>query len=152
MTFANTATSTNGTRIANGNSGRARPRRKQRGLPPAPPGSGGPTTTARVCSPTTAMAYLFAQPDARIDVGIKDIDRQVDQHDHDAGFHDDPLHERKIALEDTLVEQPSDPRPGENDLNDHRCIDHHDEVDPGQSQYRDQRVFEGVHRDDDVAR
>src|SRR5436190_2190677 len=96
--------------------------------------------------------YLPGQADAGVDVGVEDVDRQVDDHDHDAGLHHNALYQREIALEDTLVEEPADAGPGEDDLDDHRGVDHHHEVDAGQAQHRDQRVFEGVHGDHDVAR
>src|SRR5205823_5614648 len=87
-----------------------------------------------------------------IDVGVEDVDRQVDQDDHDAGLHHDALHQREVALEDALVEEPADAGPGEDHFDDDRGVDHHDKIDPGQGQDRDQCVLEGVHRDHDVAR
>src|SRR5579884_732986 len=98
------------------------------------------------------MTHLLGQADAGVDVGVEDVDEQVDADDHDAGLHDDALHKRKIALENAFVEQAADARPGEDDLDDDGGVDHHDEVDAGQGQHRDQRVLEGVNRDDDVAR
>src|SRR5690348_16200769 len=91
---------------------------------------------------------LPCKPDTWIDVGVEDVDNQIDQHEHDPGFHDDALHKREVALENALVEQPSDARPGEDDLYYHCGVDHHDEIDAGQSQHRDQRVLECVYRDD----
>src|SRR5437870_11173804 len=86
----------------------------------------------RVSSMVEIMAHLLGQANSWIDVGVEDVDDQVDHHDHDPGLHDDPLHEREIALEDPLVEQPADPGPGKDHLDDYRRIDHDDEVDAGQ--------------------
>src|SRR5215475_10806426 len=117
----------NGTRMATGNTGNCRARLVQR--PGTFPNSCATADTgeARVSSMVETMAHLFGQANAGIDVGVEEIDDQIDHHDHDPGLHDDPLHEREIALEDTLVKQPADAGPGKDHLDDHRCVDHHDE-------------------------
>src|SRR5262249_42958372 len=103
------------------------------------------TGEARVSSMVETMGHLFSQANAWIDVGVKEVNDQIDQYDHDPGLHNDPLHERKIALEDTLVQKPTNAGPGKDDLDDHRRIDHHNEIDPSQGQHRDHRILEGVH-------
>src|SRR5271166_1552133 len=99
----------------------------------------------------STMAHLLGEANTRIDVSVKDVDDQIDHHDHDPGLHDDPLHEWEIALEDALVEQAANPGPGKDYLDDHRRIDHDDKIDAGQYQHRDQRVLEGVHGQHDIA-
>src|SRR5262252_9742684 len=108
------------------------------------------STLALVCSVVSTITHLFAQANARIDVRVKQVNNQIDQHDHDPSLHDDPLDERKIALEDPLVEQPADAGPGKDDLDDHCGIDHDDEVDTGQGEHRYQRVLKGVYGEDDI--
>src|SRR5215469_12960244 len=151
MTLAKTAISTNGTSMASGSTGNSpsvltHPRRPSRNRGRATASEEAPVSSI------VAMAHLFDQPDARIDPGIEKVDQQVDQDDHDPRLHHDPLHQRKIALEYPLVEKPADAGPSKDHLDDDCGVDHHDEVDAGQCQYRDQRVFEGVNRNDDVAR
>src|SRR6266436_2173212 len=141
----------NGTRIASGSTGNCR------AIPTQSPGtlvnSREPTAIAgtRVSSTVEIMAHLLRQANAWIDISVEDIDDEIDHHDHDPCLHDNPLHEREIALEDPLVEQPADPGPSKDHLDDHRRVDHHDEVDAGQGEHWDQRVFERVHGEHDVA-
>src|SRR5882757_6451493 len=98
--------------MASGSAGNCRASPVQR--PGTLVNSGGPTAIAgtRVSSMVEIMAHLLGQANAWIDVGVEEVDDQVDHHDHHPGLHDDPLHERKIALEDALVEQPADAGPG----------------------------------------
>src|SRR5437667_10933913 len=99
----------------------------------------------------STMAHLFGETDAGIDIRVENIDHEVDDHDHDPGLYHDPLHEGKITLEDAFVEQPADAGPSKDHLDDHRRVDHHDEVDAGQCQHRNQRVLEGVDGEHNVA-
>src|SRR5712692_3297376 len=95
-----------------------------------------------------AIAHLPREPDSRVDEGVEDVHDQVDHDDHDAGHDHDALHEREVALEDALVEQAADARPREDHLDDDGGVDHHDHVDAGQREDRDERVLERVHGDD----
>src|SRR3974377_542531 len=132
----------NGTRIASGSTGNCRARLVQpRGTFVNSLATIG-TGEARVSSMVETMAHLLGQANAWIDVGVKEVDDQIDQDDHHSGLHNYPLHEGKVALEDALVEQPPDAGPGKDHLYDHRRIDHDDEVDTGQGQHRDHRVLE----------
>ena len=101
LRFGNTAISTKGTRIASGSSGNSRARRSRRRKPAAR--GDAPARTARVDSAESAMLHLFGQADAGVDIGVEDVDRQIDDDDHDPGFHDDALHQREVALKDALV-------------------------------------------------
>src|SRR6516165_830950 len=132
MKLANTAIRMNGTRIVSGTSGNSRAKPNQR--PPTLANSCGVTTAAgaRLCSMST-MSHLFGQANARVDVGVEDVDDQIDRDDHDAGQQHDPLHQREIALKDSLIEQPADPRPGKDHLDDHACVDHDHEVEDRKS-------------------
>src|SRR5690242_8690321 len=103
---------TNGTRITSGNTGNCRARPVQR-RPTLTNSRGTSAITAVVVkSVVSTMAHLSGNANAGVDVRVEQIDNQVDQHDHDAGLHDDPLHEREIALEDPLIKQPADAGPG----------------------------------------
>src|SRR5262249_46265199 len=106
----------NGIRIATGSTGNCRARLVQRPGTFANSCAMADTGEARVSSRVETMAHLLGQANAWIDVGVKEVDDKIDQYDHDPGLHDDPLHERKIALEDTLVKQPTDAGPGKDDL------------------------------------
>src|SRR6516165_6416972 len=152
MKSANSAIRINGTKIASGSTGNSRTSFVQR--PGTLANSRPPTATAAafVSSMMETMANLFGQANAGIDIGVEDVDDQIDQHDHDPGLHDDALHEREVALKDALIEEPSDTRPSEDHLDDHSRIDHDHEVDAGQGEHRDQRVLEGVHGQHDIAR
>src|SRR6516162_11147574 len=83
---------------------------------------------ARFCSMMSTICHLFGQANAWVDVGVENIDDQIDRDDHDPGQQHDPLHQRKITLEYPFVEQPADPWPGEDDLDDHRRVDHDHEI------------------------
>src|SRR5271167_525283 len=151
MKLAKSAIRMNGTRMASGSTGNSRAHLIER--PPTLANSRGATATAAafVCSVMSAMAHLLGEANAWIDIRVENVDDQIDHHDHNPGLHDDALHEREVALEDALVEQPADPGPGKDHLDDHRRVDHDDEVDPGQCQHRDQRVLEGVDRNYRIA-
>src|SRR2546425_5570635 len=95
-----------------------------------------------------AIDHLPREPDSRVDEGVEDVHDQVDHDDHEAGHDHDALHERKVPLEDALVEQAADARPREDHLDDDGGVDHHDHVDAGQCEDRDERVLERVHGDD----
>src|SRR5512132_4188662 len=99
-------------------------------------------------APATVAIVRLPQPDARIDHGVEDVHDEVDAHDHDAGHDDHALHQRKVALEDALVEQAADPGPREDHLDDDRGVDHHHHVDAGQREDGNERVLERVHGDD----
>src|ERR1700730_10821643 len=141
----------NGTRIAIGSTGTCRARPAQR--PGTLANSRGPTAIAeaRVSSMFETITHLLGQANAWIDVGVEDVDNQIDHHDHDPGLHDDPLNEREIALENAFVKEPADAGPSEDHLDDHRRVDHDDEVDAGQRQDWDQRVLERVYCEHHVA-
>src|SRR5271165_1498768 len=145
MKSANSAMKTNGTTMASGSTGNCRAHLIER--PPTLANSRGATATAvtLVSSIVDTMAHLFCQADAGIDIGVEEVDDQIDQDDHDPSLHDNALHQREIALEDPLVEQPADSGPGKDHLDNHRRVDHHDEIDAGQGQHRDQRILERVH-------
>src|SRR5271167_2850205 len=122
MKLAQSAIRINGTKIASGSTGNSRAHLIER--PPTLANSRGATATAvtLVSSIVETMAHLLGQANAGIDIGVEDVDDQVDDHDHDPGLHDDALHEREVALEDALVEQPADPGPGKDHLDDHRRV------------------------------
>src|SRR5438105_8405203 len=77
IALANTATSTNGTRIASGTTGNCPAKRSQRRRRPAQPGERG----AGLFGDIRHRFYLPGQADAGVDVGVADVDRQVDDHD-----------------------------------------------------------------------
>src|SRR5712692_11947620 len=143
MKSANTAASVNGTRMSRGRSGKSRTHRRT--------WLGAWTSNTRGAA-VVDMASLSGQPDAWVDVGVKDVDQQVHEHDHDAGEHDNALHEGEIALEDALVQQATNARPGKDHLDDDGGVDHDDQVDARQRQHRHQGILEAMLGDDDVAR
>src|SRR5215467_14262023 len=98
--------------MASGSTGRPRAILVQRsGALVNSPGATAATVEALGSSRVDTMAHLFRQANARINIRIEQIDDQIDQHDHDSGFHDDPLNEREIALENPLIEEAADARP-----------------------------------------
>src|SRR5262249_34075604 len=99
---------------------------------------------------TAARLTLIANP--RIDHGVREVHREVDDHDHEPTEDDRRLHHGEVAERNALVEQPPDARPREDSLDYDGDIDHEDEIDPGQRQHRDQRVLEGVLADDERLR
>src|SRR3954469_3807363 len=123
-------------RISTGRSGNS-PSRKRRSAAKR----GGPAGTR-----ATSVKRLMSSPqsDTRIDDRVENVNHQIYHDDHRAAQDHDPLDDREITERDPLIEQPSDTRPGEHGLDDDRDIDHDDEIDAGQRQYRDQRVLEGV--------
>src|SRR5262245_51953982 len=92
------------------------------------------------------------EPDARVDERIENVHDEIDRDDHEASHDHHALYQREVALEDALVQEPADARPGEDDLDDDGGVHHHHQVDAGQREHRDQRVLERVHRDDHEVR
>src|SRR5215467_6877263 len=86
---ANTAISAIEQRIKVGSTGNAPRRRETRGA-------------SGMASVPIAMT-LFLQSDARIDHGIKDVDQQVDHHDHRPAQEHHCLHHREVAEGDALI-------------------------------------------------
>src|SRR5262249_24077696 len=99
-----------------------------------------------------AIVRLPREPDSRIDEGVEDVHDQVDPDDHEAGHDHHALHQREVALEDALVEQAADAGPREDHVDDDGGVDHHDQVDAGQREDRDERVLERVQGDDHEVR
>src|SRR6516162_10505805 len=93
-------------------------------------------------TPVRALMGSAPQSNARIDHGVDDVDQQIDDHDHGAPHDHHALYHREVAEGDPLIEEPPDPGPGEHGLDDDRDIDHQNKIDPGQGQYRDQRILE----------
>ena len=62
-----------------------------------------PRTAATPSCTYNAILHLFGQLDAGVDIGVEDVDHQIDDDDHDPDFHDHPLHEREVALKDASV-------------------------------------------------
>src|SRR5712691_11307283 len=122
MKSAKTATRISPPRITRASSGASR-----RALTIARSARSARPAVAALRATTVAMPRLPRQPDARVDEGVEDVHDQVDTHDHEAGHHHHALHERKVALEDALVEQAPDARPREDDLDDDGGVDHHHE-------------------------
>src|SRR5437867_12685530 len=102
--------------MASGSTGKSRAKTAQR------PGAlaNSPRVTASVApsarSMMSTMAYLFGETDAVIDIRVENVDHEVDDHDHDPSLHHDPLHERKIALEDALVSHTADTGPSKGQI------------------------------------
>src|SRR3954453_11199761 len=96
------------------------------------------------CATSVKRLMSSPQSDTRIDNRVENVNHQIHHDDHRAAQDHDPLDDREITERDPLIEQPSDTGPGEHGLDDDRDIDHDDEIDAGQRQYRDQRVLEGV--------
>src|SRR4051812_7127371 len=131
-------------RISTGNSGKS-PSRKRRSV-----ASRGGRVGRRPTSVARVMSAL--QSDTRIDNRVENVNQQINEDDHRTAEDHDPLHNREVAECDPLVEQPSDTRPREDDLDDDRDIDHDHQVDTGQGQHRNQRVLEGVLGNDEALR
>src|SRR5919204_6604506 len=87
--------------------------------------------------------------DPRIDHGVHEIHREIDDHDHYAAENDRRLHDREVAEGDALVEQPPDARPGKDGLDHDGDVHHEDEVDSRERQDGNQRVLERVLADDE---
>src|SRR5919201_2838788 len=64
----------------------------------------------------TVAARLPFIADPRIDHGVHEVHREVDDHDHHAAENHRRLHHRKVAEGDALVEQSPDARPREDSL------------------------------------
>src|SRR5215813_3143 len=138
MKSAKNAIRTNGTRIAIGSSGNSRASFVH--CRPTLANSRGAT----VCSMVETMVHLLGQANAGVDIRIENVDDEIDDYDHDPGFHDDALHEREIALKDALVEQSANTGPGKDHLDDDRGVDHDDKVYPRQGQHWYQGILESV--------
>src|SRR6266581_8775960 len=92
---------------------------------PSRPGVARPTASRGSAGMVAIVTYLVSrcpgsprESDSGVDECVKNVHRQVDQDDHETGHDHDALHQREIALEDALVEQTADARPGEDDLDD----------------------------------
>src|SRR5437763_648147 len=90
---------------------------------------------------TAALALI---PDPRIDHGVHEVHREIDDHDHHAAENRRRLHHGEVAEGDALVEQPADARPGADGLADDGPGHHEHEVDTRQRQHGNQRVLECV--------
>ena len=84
------------------------------------------------------------QPDPRIDVGVQNVDRQVDRQDQHRLQDDDRLQQREVAIDHRLVGQPADAGPGEHRLRDDRAGDQIADEHAPQRQHRDQRVAQAM--------
>src|ERR1051326_7154693 len=54
---------------------------------------------------------LPGQANARVDIGVQDVDDQVDHDDHDPRLHHHALHQREVTLENSLLTQRPDTWP-----------------------------------------
>src|SRR5262249_5623364 len=85
-----------------------------------------------------------SQSDTGINHGVENVNQQIDHYDHGTAHQYNALDDREVAEGDAFIKQPADAGPGEYDFDDGRHIYHDHEVNPGQGQHWDQRVFEGM--------
>src|SRR5690349_8430069 len=98
--------------------------------------------------PAVTAPVYSGVADARIEHRVDDVGQQVDEHIADRDHKDDPLHDRKILVEDPVDNQPPDAGSREDGL-------HHDgagqQLPKLQAKDRnngDQGVLEGVSQND----
>src|SRR5262245_34715214 len=143
MSGARSATSTSTTMIKNETHGRRARALSGRDSVEA---SGAAPKLAPIGSLTRAIS---GEPDPRVEVGIEDVQAQVDA-EHDDGLQQEHrLEQRVVAEDDRLVGKPPDARPREHGLRDDRAGDEQREVDPEQRGHRNQRVAQTVFPDHD---
>src|SRR2546429_5266832 len=141
-TLAKTATSTSTERISTGKTGKPSLRKEAKRQASV-------SAAARLLPAAGPLPFIA---DPRVDHGIEHVHHEVDGDDHRAAEQHDGLDHGEVAERDPLVQEAPDARPGEDGLDDHRDVDHENEVDPGERQHGDQRVLEGVLGDDERLR
>ena len=62
--------------------------------------------------------------DSWIQVGVEEVDEQIDRHDREGKEEIDPRYQRVVAIVEGIDQQPSQTRDGEHLLHDHRTADH----------------------------
>ncbi len=62
--------------------------------------------------------------DSWIQVGVEEVDEQINRHDREGKEEIDPLYQRVVAIIEGIDHQPSQTRDGEHLLHDHRTADH----------------------------
>src|SRR2546422_2615033 len=92
--------------------------------------------------------YPSSQPNPRVEVGVEDVNDQIDEHEGGREEEDRRLHHRIVAVVDGLDRQSADARPGEDRLGDDRAAEQRAQLDPDDGHDRDGGVFEGVLPDD----
>src|SRR5262245_54305140 len=84
------------------------------------------------------------EPDARIDIGIENVDHEVDGQDQDGLQHYDRLQERKVAVDHCLIGEAADPGPGEHRLGHDRAGDEIADEHAPQGQHRNQGISQAM--------
>src|SRR5262245_17479006 len=92
-----------------------------------------------------------AIPDARIEPGVHEVDREVEAHQRCRYQHDVRLHHGVVAEEDRLHRQASHSGQSEDRLDDHGAGQQRSELAAHDGDDGDQRVLERVLVDDDAA-
>src|SRR5262249_7325435 len=135
MRSASSATRTSPPRMTSGVSGASR---ADLTSAPSLPGLVRPTANRGSAGIVAIATYLISrsfgssrEPDSRVDERVENVHDEIDRDDHEAGHDHHTLHQREVALEDALVQEPADAGPGEDDLDDDGSIDHHHHVDAG---------------------
>ncbi len=119
-----------------------RARRRSRDRPSAPRA----TSSLRL-----ELGDAHETPDPRVDDRVRDVDEQVDEHEHDRDEEDAALEHRVVAVEDRVLQPRPDARPGEDRLGEHRAESSRPVWRPMIVDDRQQRVAQHVAPVDDGA-
>src|SRR6185436_19493091 len=101
----------------------------------AGPANARTSSKSAIAAPAQSFAFTgssLRQPDARIQEGVRHVDRQVGEDDRDGIDEHDPLDQWKVPVLERLESQLPDARPGEDGLDQHRPADQEAELDPDQ--------------------
>src|SRR5439155_9538477 len=91
-----------------------------------------------------------AVANARIEIAVEHVDREIDRHEHHRDEQDRGLRERIVALIDRPQHEPADAGERENLLDHDRSTEQDSDLQSGHGHDRDQRVLERVLEDDEA--
>src|SRR5262245_59727920 len=139
ITSADTATTTMTSMMKPPAAPRGFFRQKRTSADPSPAEAGRAAAGAATAAvPASAIAY------PRVEDAVEHVHHQVRHDDDDRGEHHEVLHDRVIAPEDGLDEEPGDPGQVEHGLGDHEPADEEGELDADDGDDGEDRVLQGV--------
>src|SRR5213080_1341066 len=115
---------------------------------PHPGRAGAPTTTRSTGTPTGLATIAHA----RVEHAVEHVDEEVAEDHHDGDEHHEVLHDRVVAPQDRLHEEPCDAGQVEDGLGHHETADEERELDADDGDHGQDRVLERVVPDDHALR
>src|SRR3989475_5402166 len=115
---------------------------------PHPGRAGAPTTTRSTGTPTGLATIAHA----RVEHAVEHVDEEVAEDHHDGDEHHEVLHDRVVAPQDRLHEEPCDAGQVEDGLGHHETAYKESKLDADDGDHGQDRVIERVVTDDHALR